>query len=533
MTAACAHFRRTSVRVAATLLTTVLVTLPGGQALAVEVRDPSITEVASVPAPLHIAPGGKGTRSGTSWSNAGDLTDLPRFVAARPAGGEIWVRADAGPYRQTSSITLASGGSALAPVVIKGVDVDGGTSARPLIEGDRPSPYSPGGRPGSEVFKLRTGADNLRFSNIAFRNQGTPFRIAGNISALHIEDVSAQNVRRLLDTYISGTESRRGVAGLALRRVKVDGFSKGVVQLRYDSHSVVLEDVEGDSQRQDRDNFAMGVHLEGTVHDVALRRVRMRNAHDTLHSYWNGDGFSTERGVYNVLFEDTVASGNTDAGYDLKSTSTRLVRAEAEDNARNFRFWSSDTVVTDCRGSNPKKRGGTTSQAQVWLAADAQVHMSNCSLVDDSPATTVVALESKAQLRLTQTSVVRHPEGNLEHLGDGATISTDGPGIVTPATPTTAGTTTLRPPVITSAQAAQGSVSLQWESETDGSYQVKYRVASPVGAFNYRTVGAVKRVDVRGLRPGVKYQFLVRLKHRTAERTSAYSTGVFVVTPPA
>jgi hypothetical protein len=88
--------------------------------------------------------------------------------------------------------------------------------------------------------------------------------------------------------------------------------------------------VYGDSERQDGDNFAIGVALSGTVHNVVLRRVAMMNSHDSSEEYWNGDGFATERGVYNIRFEDTHASGSTDSGYDLKSTDTVLHRVRAE-----------------------------------------------------------------------------------------------------------------------------------------------------------------------------------------------------------
>ena len=66
------------------------------------------------------------------------------------------------------------------------------------------------------------------------------------------------------------------------------------------------------------------LHLVDTVHDVIIERVTMDNARDTLHEYWNGDGFVAEAGVYDLLFVDTSASGNTDAGYDIKASNVQL-----------------------------------------------------------------------------------------------------------------------------------------------------------------------------------------------------------------
>ena len=53
----------------------------------------------------------------------------------------------------------------------------------------------------------------------------------------------------------------------------------------------------------------------------------MDNARELCTRYWNGDGFAAEEGVYDLLLATPVASGNTDAGYDLKAASVRLIDA--------------------------------------------------------------------------------------------------------------------------------------------------------------------------------------------------------------
>ena len=383
---------------------------------------PARPVASSTPAPLRIAPGGSGRRDGSSWAHAGDLADLPRFVATRPAGGEVWVRGDAGPYRLAGSISLKAGGSPGAPVVVRGVDASGSAAARPVIVGGRTSPYQPKGKTGGEVFKLYSGADDLTFHNLAFRDVGTAFSVGGNAARVTVDGVVATNVRRFFENYRSKGEASANVTDLVIRRVQVDGFSKSVVRLRYDSNRVLIEDVVGDSQRQDRDDFAMGVHLEDTAHDVTLRRVTMRNAHDTTDEYWNGDGFASERGNYDLRFEDTLATGNTDGGYDLKSSRTTLVRARAEDNKRNFRLWGTDVELTDCVGLDPNKRGGSSSQTQVWVGKDAEVVLQGCVLTDDSPDTIVFDLAEDASLTVEDSVVEHSPEARLERSESGAEL---------------------------------------------------------------------------------------------------------------
>ncbi len=370
---------------------------------------------ADVP-PLRITPGGSGRRDGSSWADAGDLADLPRFVAARPAGGEIWVRGDAGPYRLKGSLSLKTGGAPGSPVVVRGVDGAGSDAAQPVIVGGRTSPYSPKGKAGGEVFKLYSGAKDLAFTNLAFRDVGTAFSAGGSAARVTIDGVSATNVRRFFENYRSKGEASANVSDLVIRRVQVDGFSKSVVRLRYDSNRVLIEDVVGDSQRQDRDDFAMGVHLEGTAHDITLRRVTMRNAHDTTDKYWNGDGFASERGNYDIRFEDTLATGNTDGGYDLKSSRTTLVRARAEDNKRNFRLWGTDVTATDCVGLDPNKRGGSSSQTQLWVGKGATVTLRGCTFTDDDPRTVVFDLEGKARVAASGTRIGHDPAARLQRL---------------------------------------------------------------------------------------------------------------------
>lgn len=347
-------------------------------------------------AALHIAPERSGSGDGSSWENAGALADLPAFVA-KAEGRPIWLRADAGPYR-TGLVQLAAGGTKDKPVEIQGVDVRG-RPAKAELAGERSSPYRPDGEPGGEVFRLNAGADHLRFSNLAFRDQGLAMRIAADVRDLTIEDVDARNVRRFLDTAASGKGATASVEGLVVRRVEVTGYSKGAIRLRYDTRKVLIEDVVGDSERQDRDNFAMGVHLGDTVHDVVLRRVTMRNNQDSLHDYWNGDGFASERGTYDIRFEDTVASGNTDGGYDLKTRDVVLVRAVAEDNKRNFRLWQGGKL-TEVVSREPLKRGGTGASAHFAFAGGGGDYVITRPTIEARPGMTLFLFETKGAARV-------------------------------------------------------------------------------------------------------------------------------------
>lgn len=374
------------------------------------------------PGTLYVSPTGAGRRDGSNWENAAALPQLPVLLPSIGGGGRVLLRADMGVYNVVAPIDLRRGGAPQYPITFMGVD-GAGNPMKAVMVGTRTEPYSPSAAPGSEVFRLLRGADHLRFTHLAFRNQGNGcLRVASDIQDLTIENVDAFNVRRFIENTASETAKSASISGLVIRNVNVTGFSKGVIRLRYNTRNVLIEDVTGDSERQDGDNFAEGVALEGTVHDVVLRRVTMRNTHDTLHEYWNGDGFSTERNVYRIRFEDTMASGNTDAGYDLKSSDTVLERAVAEDNKHNFKFWGRQIVASNCIGRNPHIRGGTGVQDQFEILEGADVSITGCQVDDSDARTTVFHVDGNARARVKNTVVSKHPNARMSLVQQGGIL---------------------------------------------------------------------------------------------------------------
>jgi Ca2+-binding RTX toxin-like protein len=379
---------------------------------------------------VYISPIGSGAKDGSSWANAGTLSSLSKFIGSAGPGGEILLRADQGAYKLSTPILLRDGGAAGDPVTIKGVDINGAERKAEFV-GTRASSYSPGAAEGAEAFRLLAGADNLHFSNLAFTNVGNgAFRIGADISNLAIEHVTAHNVTRFIENYVSGDALSASVNGLTVRDVEVHAFSKGAIRLQYNSHNILLDDVMGDSEHQDGGLYVFGVHLDGTVHDVTLRKVTMKNSygHGTAAEYWNGDGFATEGGTYNIRFEDTVASGSTDAGYDLKSSNTVLVRALAEGNNRNYRFWSDFVTMQDSASVNPHYTGGgSPSQAQIWMGEGAKASVIGGRIVDADPSTHVFDLwKSGSYLDLSGTVISTHANATLSGLGSGSVLSVTG-----------------------------------------------------------------------------------------------------------
>ncbi|WP_139198103.1 hypothetical protein [Sphingomonas gellani] len=350
-------------------------------------------------ATTYITPTGSGDKSGSSWANAAAITNLDAMVSKAGVGGTVLLAANKGDYVVKAPISVNGSG-----VTIKGINTDG-TAGEAHFTGTRAAEWTKGAADGNELFRINKGADNLVFQNMQIDNTGTAFKVGGDVKNLTVQHIDANNVQRFFENYATGTNKTATISGLKISDVDVKGFSENAIRLQYDTHDVVIENVRGDSERQDDDGFAMGVHLEDTVHNVVFRKVTMENATGDRGSgtYWNGDGFAAERGTYNLTFEDTVSRGNTDAGYDIKASHVTFIRALAEDNARNFRIWGDDVKIVDSTALNPNLRGGSGSQVQIWVDARATVSVVNSDLSDSGSKTRVI--EGKGSVTLIGTTI--------------------------------------------------------------------------------------------------------------------------------
>lgn len=373
-----------------------------------------------------VSPTGSGARSGLTVAHAGTLADLSAFIAAVGPGGRVVLLADRGSYAIARPVSIGAGGAADRPVSIEGADGNG-RPAKATIVGDRTKPGDERGRDGTEGFRLLAGADHLRFSRIAFENLGNgAIRVGADIAGLEIADVSARNVARFFEDNASGDGASASIDGLTMRSVDIAGYSKGAIRLQDDTRRVLIENVTGDSERQPGGLYVVGIHLEGTVHDVVLRGVTMKNSDGRGRDdqYWNGDGFATEKGTRDIAFESTVASGNTDAGYDLKSRGTTLLRARASDNMRNYRIWG-ESVLTDCVSEDPKKRGGKGSQNHLWIGKNAEARLSGGTLADDDAGTTVALVEKEGRLVMRGTAVRVNPAARPPRVEAGGSVDVE------------------------------------------------------------------------------------------------------------
>jgi hypothetical protein len=384
---------------------------------------PSVDEGKRSARVRYIRPAGSGNRSGADWQNAATLADIDEMIRLVGPGGTVYLLADTDPYPTTGPITLSHGGAAGHPVKITGIN-SRGAPARARITGTRTSPYPTSAaafavmKPGNEVFRLHAGADHLAFSFLNFQDIGNgAFYVRAKIAGLTLEDIVATNVRRFLERAV-GVDST--ITGLTVRRVSVEGFSKSAFRLDYNTSNVLMEDVLGDSRRQDFDNFPEGIDLSGNVHDVVFRRCTMRNSRQTLgpDDFWNGDGFTCEPHTFNIRFEDCVASGNTDAGFDIKSNNVTLLRCKSYGNTANFKLWGKEkAVMRKCVSENPLRHGGAQGPRHVTAPWGANILVENCRFTDQNRQAIVYHTDANDEVDPPNGSTITVTNSRVNSLG--------------------------------------------------------------------------------------------------------------------
>src|SRR3546814_16487348 len=95
-----------------------------------------------------------------------------------------------------------------------------------------------------------------------------------------------------------------------------------MTRIRYGSHDGTIEDVKAYGSTQ-CDAYCVGYQLDNEAHNITYNRVEAHHfqASGTAASkYWNGDGFSDERGNHGISYLTCTDNGITERSFALKST---------------------------------------------------------------------------------------------------------------------------------------------------------------------------------------------------------------------
>jgi hypothetical protein len=341
---------------------------------------------------LYVTPDGDG--DGGDWDNAASIGDLDGLIARAGAGGEILIAAERGAYAIEEPIWIGAGGRSGARVRVRGVHSETGAPMAAQIVGDRTEEEV-----GTDAFRLARHADHLHFSHFAFARIGNGcFRAAATLRDLVIEDCSFENIYRFLENTVDDGRVA-DIRGFAVRRCSGSGVERGFLRVRYASSAGVLEDCSAVGVPAEGDEvFPAGCALDDRARDITYRRCVMRNFQQLrAGDYWNGDGFSCEPDNRGIVYEDCIASGSTDGGFDCKSRNVVLRRCTAEDNKRNFRIWSANALMQDCISREPNFRGENeeeTTPAHIWIGDEnARVRIERLTIEDADAGTQLFEID--------------------------------------------------------------------------------------------------------------------------------------------
>lgn len=219
------------------------------------------------------------------------------------------------------------------------------------------TPDATGGA-GGEGLRARSGMTLRRCKFVDLGNGGV--RVNVPTDNLTVETCEANNLYRFFEDTSSDSANPATLSNFVLRQIVARELDHGLSRIRYASSNGLIEDAAAYGSSQ-CDAYCVGFQLDGEAHDITYRRAEAHGFKETGRAsgnYWNGDGFSDERGNQAIRYLSCTATDCTDGGFDLKSAGMYLENCFARGNKRNFRLWSSGTLRA-CRSEEPVSRGGT------------------------------------------------------------------------------------------------------------------------------------------------------------------------------
>lgn len=222
---------------------------------------------------------------------------------------------------------------------------------------------------GEPVYIVQSGAT---YSGVRAHDVGNGlFVIRDPVQNVEIADIEVTSGYRVIENTTKSGGAVADCVGLRARGARASGLRRGFARIRYGSRDGVIEDVTASGiLTTGATDLPVGIAFADQASDFTLERCTMRGFRWQRddNKYWNGDGFSTERGNSRIRFRNCGAWENSDGGFDLKSTETLLDNCVSGGNARNYRLWAS-IQATKLTSVNPIKIGGTGDTNHISIMA--------------------------------------------------------------------------------------------------------------------------------------------------------------------
>lgn len=316
---------------------------------------------ASHAADVYLLPSAAGNGSGSNFANAMAATQLQTAITNLQAGETIHL--GSGNYPQ-EDINITGSGTAGSPKRIIGSDTGTGL---PLFVGtflvDNFATSA------DYLFKFTGAASHWEIKNLRVREQGYVFDmpLSGETFTLR-SNLTFENIA--MDTIEDGIRIRNAEHVL-VKDCTIIRHTKKAFRIGRYSRYVTFTNCHTDATGGDAgfptrsipNGFAGDSSGDGNpplIYDLRFIDCTARNNRfqQSSGAYWNGDGFSTERGTYNVTFTRCESYDNHDGGFDNKADNVIYDNCIALRNKKGYRIWSNAWFI-NCVGAYNKKDGGT------------------------------------------------------------------------------------------------------------------------------------------------------------------------------
>jgi hypothetical protein len=172
------------------------------------------------------------------------------------------------------------------PLVIEGAS-DDMVPIEAVLQSDRLRPYTSQNRaqrryPGQGGLEI-VGGSHLRIRNLKFRDFGLGCLIfsGGGFEDVELEQIGLDNVRRGIWLKDTATFESFKITELVGR-----GNSRGFIVVEADGTDLEIGKFDLDGDGQTGDNFAKGIHIDGTIDDVWGARLGRRTIEDRQFPHW-------------------------------------------------------------------------------------------------------------------------------------------------------------------------------------------------------------------------------------------------------
>lgn len=363
----------------------------------------------SLAATFYGTPEGSGDRSGTAWETAFALDAAQGLQQAwNVLGPQDVLCVGSGTYKTGQSLTITDGGTSPQQLkTLRGVDTGSG---KPVFVGtwslEKLNPLT--------LFHAAPGASYFAIEHLEVRQYGRVLWAEGRNHGYRVRLLDIFDTDNAFQLYGGATPDspNQGSRDLRFEHIRITRFAHHGFHIREGHSNVEFLDCHLDGGGAANDDSvrgsSFGFHISHTNQDrkiidrrITFTRCSAANVYNNQgDTYWQGDGFCVERASDQATFNQCVATGCTDGGWDVKSDRSVWNDCMAIGNKRNYRVWSKNAEMNNCLAAFPTFFGGKSGgPANLHANLGVTLTLHRCTLLGSDQTEVIVRNSSVVRLQ--------------------------------------------------------------------------------------------------------------------------------------